>query len=93
MFAFIKKTLFDGSKESFGRTMALPYLVSSLGLGIADGIRSLMHGQSALDAVGTLATIGIAVYTGSKALSIPTTKAQILASTPTPAPETASKAG
>lgn len=93
MFGFIKQMYLDGIKPSFGRFSATPFLVGALGLGIADGVHSLLAGKSALDAAVTLAGIGISMYTGSKALSIPTTKAQILAAVNSAAPETDSKAG
>jgi hypothetical protein len=70
MIAFLREVLQDGNKGSFGRVIALPYFGSSLALILADGIYSLSRGESALDAGVMLASIGFALFTGSKLLSI-----------------------
>lgn len=67
---FIKRTFMDGNKPSFGRQASVPFLFAACVLGFADGIHSLLRGNSALDAVATLATIAAGLYGGSKALSI-----------------------
>ena len=68
--AFLKGTLHDKGTPSYSRIFALPFLGGSFVLGVIDGVVSLVNKNSALDAVASLAIIGIALFTGSKALSI-----------------------
>lgn len=72
--AFVKEAFQDGNRASFSRMFSVPFLVGSFALSMADGIVSLYHHNSALDAAGSLALMGITLFTGSKALSIRGTK-------------------
>jgi hypothetical protein len=67
--SYIANIFREGTRESFGRIMALPFLLSSWGIGTASGITALIRHESAFDDVAELATIGIALFTGSKLLS------------------------
>lgn len=60
----------DGEKGSFGRVFSLPFFVSAWGLSTAAGIVNIVRGIGILDDVITLAAIGMALYTGSKSLSL-----------------------
>ena len=77
MWAFLRKVLFDGDKESYGRTMATPFLIASLLSLCAGVILNLLHGEGILEEAGSLAMIGFSLYTGSKYLSVKGQKIQM----------------
>lgn len=83
----LSHALKDGNKASFGRLAAMPFLLSALCLQTAEGIMMLRRGESVIDAVVTLAMIGMALFTGSKVLSMRGTKTSMLLGDSTALPE------
>lgn len=67
---FLANMLREGTQESFGRVVGAIFLLGSFGLSMADGIMSLRHGASALDAAASLAVTGWSLFTMSKVLYI-----------------------
>lgn len=77
----LSHALLDGDKEnkaSFGRIAAMPFLLSALCLQTAEGIMMLRRGDSVIDSVVTLAMIGMALFTGSKILSMKGSKTTMM---------------
>lgn len=71
LFSFLGNILREGTRESFGRVVSLPFLLSAWALLSVGGAIEIWVGHSApLDTAGTLALIGFALYTGSKFLSL-----------------------
>lgn len=70
MRAFLGNVLREGTQESFGRVVGAVFLTGSFCLSMADGIMSLVHGASALDAAASLAVTGWSLFTMSKVLHI-----------------------
>lgn len=69
---FLSELLSDNamSKASFGRAFAIPFLLSAWVIGSAAGVMGVRRGESVIEEVITLASIGIVLYTGSKTLSL-----------------------
>lgn len=70
MFAFLRKILLDEDKESYGRTMATPFLLASLLSLCAAVVLHLVHGEEVVEEAASLAMIGFSLFTGSKYLSV-----------------------
>ena len=70
LIAFFRGALLDGSKSSFGRIVALPFLASSFSLLTVGGIVDLCSGEIPIESAATLATIGLSLFVGSKFMSI-----------------------
>jgi hypothetical protein len=71
LLAFLGNAFREGTKESFGRVMSLPFLISSWGILTGGGIYELVvHKSTPIDSAATLAVIGIGLFTGSKYLHI-----------------------
>lgn len=87
--AFFGNVLREGTQESFGRVVGAVFLLGSFGLSMADGIMSLVHQQSALDAAASLAVTGWSLFTMSKVLYIKGQKITASGGAAAPAEESA----
>lgn len=71
MLSYLANVFREGTKESFGRVVSLPFLFSSWALLTGGGVLEIIeHKAAPLDTGATLALIGVGLYTGSKALSL-----------------------
>lgn len=71
IFAYFGNLFREGTKESFGRVISMPFLFSAWGILTAGGILEIVQHKSApIDTALTLAGIGVGLYTGSKYLWI-----------------------
>ncbi len=66
----VREMLTDKNKASFGRIIAVPFLVGSWGLSMASGIMAIIHHSAVVDDAAALAITGFALYYGSKHLSL-----------------------
>lgn len=87
LIAFFGNAFREGTKESFGRIVALPFLFSSWALLTVGGVLEIVANKSApIETAATLAVVGAGLFTGSKMLSL---KGQSMGA---PAEETPKKA-
>lgn len=74
-------------RPSFGKYFAVPFMVVSLGLGIASGVQHIRKGEEVIDLVLSLAGVGITLSGVSKGLSIAGGKYSINSSATNAVPE------